>query len=376
MKTVSRKQLPPGTSGTARLLTVVRYGTPGNRPKAYLQAGLHADEAPGFVVIHHLCRRLDQAAAAGHIRGEIVIVPAANPIGLAQWHNDVLQGRFDDVNAINFNRSHCWVTETVAERIQSSLGAEETQNIAIIRTAMKAALAELEPDSEAGHLKRLLLGLSCDADIVLDLHCDLQAMLHVYLGTPLWPDAADLPACLGAEVVLLAQDSGGTPFDEANSRPWWELAARFADKPIPPACLAATIELRGICDTAQETAQQDAEKLFAFLQRRGCIAGEQPPLPEMHCAATPLAGVDYVKSPGPGTLVFLKEPGDMVAAGEPVALLFNPTEPDSTGDAICSVTDGRLFARVADRSARTGRIIAKVAGTIPLRPDHGNLLTL
>jgi hypothetical protein len=40
------------------------------------------------------------------------------------------------------------------------------------------------------------------------------------------------------------------------------------------------------------------------------------------------------------------------------------------------VTTGRLFARIADRYARPGRIIAKVAGAKELRPAEGNLLTL
>ena len=40
--------------GTARALTVRRYGTSGKGPKAYLQAALHADELPGVIALHHL----------------------------------------------------------------------------------------------------------------------------------------------------------------------------------------------------------------------------------------------------------------------------------------------------------------------------------
>ena len=51
---VSRFPLPPMSLGTERHLTVHAYGDPDARPKAYLQAGLHADELPGSLVLHHL----------------------------------------------------------------------------------------------------------------------------------------------------------------------------------------------------------------------------------------------------------------------------------------------------------------------------------
>lgn len=56
---------------------------------------------------------------------------------------------------------------------------------------------------------------------------------------------------------LHADDSGVTPFDEACSRIWWRLAQRFPEHPIPPACLAATVELRGQTDLTHEMAAED-----------------------------------------------------------------------------------------------------------------------
>lgn len=38
--------LPTQTPGTVRHLRVCRYGERGARPKAYVQAGIHADELP------------------------------------------------------------------------------------------------------------------------------------------------------------------------------------------------------------------------------------------------------------------------------------------------------------------------------------------
>ena len=45
-----RLPLLTASPGSARHLTIYRFGTPGARPKVYLQAALHADETPGSTV--------------------------------------------------------------------------------------------------------------------------------------------------------------------------------------------------------------------------------------------------------------------------------------------------------------------------------------
>ena len=92
--------------GTQRELVSLHYGELGNGPKAYIQASLHADELPGMLVAHHLRAKLDALEAAGRLKGEIVLVPMANPIGLSQFllHNQ--QGRFETTTGENFNRHY------------------------------------------------------------------------------------------------------------------------------------------------------------------------------------------------------------------------------------------------------------------------------
>ena len=50
---VTEHALPAMSPGTARSLTVHRFGDPAARPKAYLHAGTHAEEIPGMLVLHH-----------------------------------------------------------------------------------------------------------------------------------------------------------------------------------------------------------------------------------------------------------------------------------------------------------------------------------
>ena len=112
-----RLPLPGQAPGTARSVTIHRYGAAGARPKAYVQAALHADETPALLVQHHLTRLLDAADAAGEVAGEIVIVPYANPIGLAQVLNAHHMGRHELGGASNFNRNWPDVFEPVAEEM-------------------------------------------------------------------------------------------------------------------------------------------------------------------------------------------------------------------------------------------------------------------
>lgn len=72
-------------------------------PSAYLQAALHAGELPGVVAIDALMPMLNKAEAEGRIRGDITIVPWANPIGRAQYHFGEHQGRFHLGTRTNFN---------------------------------------------------------------------------------------------------------------------------------------------------------------------------------------------------------------------------------------------------------------------------------
>jgi predicted deacylase len=325
-----------------------------------------------------LIGKLDAAAEADGIWGEILLVPAANPIGLDQWRDEMIQGRFDGYSNINFNRQFVDMIEPLSEKIAGRLTESAEDNIDLIRQTAGEVLGGIEPEDEAEHLRHLLLDLAHDADIALDLHCDYQSVMHVYLGNALWPNAADLPAQMGAEATLLADDSGVTPFDEACSRIWWQLADRFPDYPIPPACLAATVELRGLADVSHAMAARDAQNIIHFLQRRGIIQGDPPDLPDMINPATPLSGVAHIKSKTAGVVVFCKEAGEQVAAGDLIAEVINPLAASSAEriHPIKSPIDGVLFARNGDCHARPGRILAKIAGSKPIKPEGRNLLTL
>jgi len=368
--------LPFAAPGAARNLTVLRFGARGGRPKAYVQAGLHADELPGMLAARLLAARLSALAADGRLAGEVVLVPAANPIGLGQAILGYGIGRFELTGGGNFNRGFPDAAETVAARLRGSLPPDHGALVAAARAALGADLAARTAADAAEGLRLALMRLAHDADIVLDLHCDTVAPVHVYLGTPLWPEARDLAGHLGAELVFLAEDSGGAPFDEACSAFWWRLAGRLG-APVPAACLSATVELRGAGDLDPALAERDADAILAFLAGRGVVDGPAPAAPAFAGMARPLAGVEIVRAPADGIVIYRVALGDVVTPGTPLAEIVDPTDPTAPPVPVAAGVAGPVWtlAKREQRLVRAGDVVAKIAGADPLPGKDGNLLT-
>jgi len=345
-------------------------GTEKQGKKVYIQASLHADEVPAMLVAHVLRRELERLDDAGRIRGEIILVPAANPIGLSQVVHNTPFGRYDLANGINFNRSYKHVAADLKTELAGRLGADAAANVALIRAHARRSVAAWDTDNPTQDLKKTLLGMAIDADIMLDLHCDNEAVLHLYTGTPLAEDVKPLAALMGAHATLLARESGGEPFDEACSRLWWDLAAAFPEAAIPMACIGVTVELRGERDVRYDLAEQDARALLQFLARQGVLDIDTEPLPALIAEPTPLEGVEPIAAPHAGVLVFLKKLGDRLQAGDAVADIVNPVSGQVT--TLRCTQSGVLFARTAHRHLLRGMHVCKVAGDVANRT--GNLL--
>ena len=361
------------SSGTQRELVSLHFGSPAHGKKVYIQASLHADEIPGMLVAHYLRQILAGLEVAEQITAEIVLVPVANPIGLAQELYGTAIGRFDLAGGMNFNRGYQYLTPQLSTTLAGKLGDNAIDNVHIIRTHALSALQGWQPSCEAEQMKKVLQTLAVDADVVLDLHCDNQALMHLYTGTPLLEATLPLAARLGAQALLVCKASGDHPFDESCSRHWWELAQHFgAQTPIPSACLSLTVELRGETEVSHELAQADAGAIVAFLQQAGYISGTPEVCPPMPCVATPLEGVEPIVAPHAGVLVFSKALGTQIVAGESIGDLLDP----STGvlSPLVATVSGVLFARVSRRYVRAGTSVAKIAGHEPFRT--GNLLSL
>lgn len=364
---IETRPLRGDSPGTTRALTAFRFGVQGGQgPKVYLQAGLHADEMPGVLVLQHLLPLLETA----QVTGEVVVVPHANPIGASQWVNGRPQGRNDLESMLNFNRGHLDLAALAADAIESRLTGDPVENTRIIRAAFGAALAEAPAPSDQAELRVALLQWSHDADYVLDLHCDHRAVLHLY-ATPARPaDTSLLCRCTGAALALIADISGGNAFDEAHTAPWLHLQRRFPGSAIPHPTYATTLEYRGQFDVDDATAAADARNLMTYLSAIGAVAGwpDSPGHPD--AVHLPLAGSGEVVAPQGGVVTWVVAPGAVVAAGDPIAHVTDPVT--RLRLPVPAPNAGMVFRQNMWPTCLRGQALAHVAGEAIVR--HGKLL--
>ncbi|WP_075289402.1 succinylglutamate desuccinylase/aspartoacylase domain-containing protein [Pararhizobium arenae] len=362
--------IPGRATGTIHRLTWFSFGDGNDGPHVYVQGGLHADEGPGMLAARLLIDRLIEEDRAGSIRGRLTIVPAANPLAFGQFLHGDQQGRFDHYDGRNFNRDYPDLAAKAVSLVADILDDDPQANVARIRQALLEALETTVPSAPSDRLRHALMRLALAADIVVDLHCDGEAEVHLYTQPGSLKRVLPLAALTRCRAVLVADVSGGEPFDEALTRPWSVIAGTFADKPIPQGCASCTLELRGRGDVDRKVAADDAAALVEYLRHVGVLAGE-PTIPALCCEPTPLAGSEALVAPVSGLLSYSVPLGHFIDAGEIVAEITDPV----TGalHPVRARTSGVFYARPATRIAEIDKRLGKIAGIHPFR--NGPLLS-
>jgi predicted deacylase len=246
-----------------------RFTGDGDGPRVHLQAGVHADEIAGMLVLHKLLPRLRDAHDAGRLRGTVTVVPQANPLGLTQFCQGRLVGRFHEATNRNFNRHFI---ESAAQR---------------------------QPSTAIGAWQKAILDLALDAQIVLDLHTDAQALLYVYVHRRFWPAASDLVGALAPDLAIVWDDDNDGSFEGAIVSHWVHTAQTDGR-------LVATLELRGQSDVSDALADWDAQGIYTFLCVRGVI-DENVAVPAWDGETVPIAHMETVLAPTAGIVVCERE---------------------------------------------------------------------
>ncbi|WP_336755595.1 succinylglutamate desuccinylase/aspartoacylase family protein [Pantoea sp. USHLN298] len=417
--------------GTQREIISFHFAENHSR-QVYIQAALHGDELPGMAVAWFLKQRLQTLESAGQLRAAFTLVPVANPLALGQhWHGTHL-GRFHTLSGQDFNRRFPSLGETLAAGLADSLTQSEAQNKTLIREAIDRHYRDTVPRTELDAQRYTLMRMASQADLMIDLHCDWEAVPHLYTTPHAWPDIEPLARWLGSEVQLLAQISGGEPFDEACCEPWLTLAERFGkDFPMPRGLLPVTLELRGVRDVSPEQAEKDADAIISALQESGYIGYSEPAVsvevaapviggdelvsvttggedvvaigesgtglsapdvveaadeqsmikerysegsaatsPALKHPPTPLAACEYIHSPVSGLILHRKPLGARIRAGEVVAEIVDPVTDQITP--LMAEHGGILYARHWVRFATAGMLVVRLAGESEIR--SGDLL--
>jgi predicted deacylase len=352
--------LPAGAVGSQSHLGVHRFGPAGGK-KAYIQAGLHADEFPGLLVAQHLIDQLAQLEQKQLLLAEIVVVPYANPIGLRQRTFGHVTGRCDWHTGQNFNRGMALDSAELIQTLAPRLGDDGAHNSRLLRAAMLQQVTQRSGQMELASLHQTLLGLSIDADLVLDLHCDEVALPHLFYGQHQPEIGRQLACSLGYEICLGEDVRGTVAFDGSHTQPWVLIQAEFPDYPFASPCFAATLELRGRTDVSTELAQQDSQGIVHFLAGQGLISASdyQPPActPQQH-------GVDQVSlilASHAGLVTYKRALGEWLAADDLIAEIVLLDQPSPQTIEVRSPSAGRLFSQTNHFLSAPGQVIAMVA---------------
>jgi predicted deacylase len=327
----------PGVEYRIPVLTFT--GSDPSAPRVYTQAALHAGEHPGTAALHFLVPMLEAAEARGALKGSVTVVPRANPIGANQYVNGDMEGRFDLASRTNFNRDY------------QLIGLQDRDGL----------LDNIEALSATEQLKRHLLHMATGSDLMLDLHCDDESQLYAYLHEAYWPVAIDLAESMGLEAVLLS-DGKSSAFEDSVTHAW-ENGPLGDRKHWADGRISITMEFRGLSDVDPLLARMDAEGLYAFLQRRGVIAGDPIRREEFAGAVAALDYVQMVDSPVSGIVLFEREYGEAVEKGDQLATILT-TPGEASGDVqVLAPTDGTVVTRISRRFVRRGDNLMKIASS-------------
>ncbi|HET6619648.1 MAG TPA: succinylglutamate desuccinylase/aspartoacylase family protein [Dongiaceae bacterium] len=354
--------LPGAMPGTQRQLRVFSFGNPGARPKAYLQAGLHADEPAGMMVLRELCRLLAAAEGTGEITGEIVVVPLANPLGIDQALNGAIMGRFELRTGANFNRAWPDLTVGLADAVRRRIGKDASENAELVRRELKRRVAALQPENPVMAQRIVLARRAYDADLVADLHCDDEALSYMMAPDELWGEARRFAADVGVHSLQPSgHGDGARCFDECFLAPWQTLRTEFGER-VPLACHAFAFEMGGVLDVDRKQAARHAQGFLRYLRRIGCIAGAAPK--QRPNGLNEFRAFEMLDSPAGGLLLYRQQLGDWVSPGEVLAEIVDPSAPDlESGPALVKASmKGCVVSRRLSRQVAFGDFLVMLAG--------------
>ena len=117
-------------------------------------------------------------------------------------------------------------------------------------------------------------------------------------------------------------------------------------------------------------AERDAGGLWAFLAGRGVVSDPAHKAKAYTGPAVPLDNIEMVRAPAPGVVLFHRDIGETVKAGDLLAtLIARPGEPDGTIE-VKAGHDGLITTRASARYARRGEDLMKLACHEATRKDR------
>jgi len=334
MTTFSKEVMHVGEMASGAKLTVPVYRLKADSdnksmekvPSVYIQANMHGAEVQGNAVIFQLLELLKNIK----IKGDITLVPYANPVACNHKNGEYTLGRFDPITGMNWNRMYHFDQSIIKPFVQECIGKDD----AVIETNFKTLMIDTIEQKLDHNIFGLTTGqriayqlqrLAHQADLVLDLHTGPISSKHLYCPEYAKESASyfDIP-----HTLLIPNEFDGA-LDEATFCPWWHLQEAFADLGIEFSIDSKalnkesfTVELGSQEQIDLDVALEDAKSILSYLQYKGVIDSTEFQPAKMQRYGCYLKDYKAFYSPMGGMVDYLAEFGKPLAAGEPLARIL------------------------------------------------------
>ena len=283
MNQVSKELMYVGEMASGAQLTVPVYRLKANinagqnkAPSVYIQANMHGAEVQGNAVIYQLLELLKTLK----IKGDITLVPYANPVACNHKNGEYTLGRFDPITGVNWNRMYHFDEAMIMPFAEQHIGASDEEVEARFKQLMLAGIEQKLDHNIFGlttgqRIAYQLQRLAHQADLVLDLHTGPISSKHLYCPEYCRDSAAyfDIP-----HTLIIPNNFDGA-LDEATFCPWWTLQDTFKtlgrNISISQGVLnkeSFTVELGSQEQIDLDVAHQDALGILSYLNYKGVLA--------------------------------------------------------------------------------------------------------
>jgi predicted deacylase len=302
-------------------------------PNVYIQANMHGAEVQGNAVIFQLLELLQQC----DLKGNITLVPYANPVACNHKNGEYTLGRFDPITGVNWNRMYHFDQSVIIPFAEKNLNASEKE---IKEKFQQLLVTEIEQKlkhnvwglTTGQRIAYQLQRLAHQADIVLDLHTGPISSKHLYC-----PEYAKESAkYFDIEHTLLIPNDFDGAMDEATFCPWWSLqeayqvlGRNFSMGQGAFKKESFTVELGSQEQIDLEVAKQDAQSILSYLQFQDVINNQEYKPQKMTRYGCYIKDYKAFYSPMGGMVDYLAEFGKPLAAGQPLARILRM---DNYGD--------------------------------------------
>lgn len=265
-----RKDICTRTLADGTKLSIPVFHFPGSDAdalKVYIQSGIHGAEVQGYLV----ALQLIETFLKDPPRGDVTIVPMANPYAMNVKGVEYTIGRFDPVTGENWNRNYIDFSSLAQEFLKENSKSSFAELMHLFKSTMASHIDQLLEKGEHSYAQKIawqLQRLAVEANIVLDLHCDTISVPHVYSASYAIPSASRL----GIPFLIEIPHQFGGALDEAIFCPWVALTEQYNtiyNSDIRPPIEVFTVELGSQESIVSKDAAKQTKDILSYLSAKG-----------------------------------------------------------------------------------------------------------